>query len=237
MKTFYGLLIALILPFVCGAAENKLADYRLNVAPFRQLTVVDGVSVDYYCNPDSAGWAVFSASPETASQITFQNNKEHLTIQTTADEHPLTGMPKVKVYSASLMNVENSGDSLVRVFLTEPVKEFKARQIGNGTLEIHGVDVQQFDGVVAAGKGGMNVEGKSDKAKFRNVSTGPIMADGLSSREVSCFLFGSGKVYCTPLSYLKILGAGTGKVYYSRLPEKIVNRSIGVKAGMISEEE
>ncbi len=55
--------------------------------------------------------------------------------------------------------------------------------------------------------------------------------------EVSCFIFGSGNVDCAPTRALKVLGAGGGKVYYHTVPEKITNRSIGVKAVAKSEED
>lgn len=235
MKKIVGLLITLLFPTLTYGQESS--EYKLEVLPFNQLTIVDGVKVDYICNPDSAGWAVFTAHPEDASLITFHNSKEHLTIQTTADEHPLAGLPRIKVYSASLKSVENSGDSLVRVFLKEPVVEFKARQIGNGHLEVNGVDAQTFDGVVAAGKGTMEVNGKTDKAKFRNVSSGDIDALSLTAPEVNCFIFGPGSLSCTPGKSLKIMGAGSGKVFYPVKPEKITNRSIGVKSIEGSQEE
>ena len=74
---------------VCARAED--ARYTMNVANFNALTVVDGIGVDYHCNADSAGWVVFTADPDLASKISFTNNKEHLRIQTLADEQPLAG--------------------------------------------------------------------------------------------------------------------------------------------------
>lgn len=218
------------------AITAEAADYSLNVANFCELTVVDGVKVDYVCSADSAGLVVFSAEPEVASKITFSNNKEHLRIQSAADEHPLSDLPKVTVYSASLRSVENSGDSLVRVFVNIPVQKFKARQIGNGTLEIYGVQAEEFDGDVAAGRGSLKVEGKSVKAKFKNVSSGPIDASRLDVYDVNCFIFGAGNIDCAPSRALKVLGAGGGKVYYHVTPGKITNRSLGVKAQARTEE-
>lgn len=208
----------------------EVADYKLNVQNFCELTVVDGVPVEYYCNPDSAGWAVFSCPPELASQIMFSNNAERLTVRTSADEKPIPGIPVIKVYSASLRKVENSGDSLLRVMGIVPVKEFKARQIGNGCIELNNIDCTSFEGNITAGHGSLKIEGKSEKAKLSNVSTGPIDAKGLHTSNVNCFVLGTGDIECSPSGQLKIYGAGSGKVLYYTTPEKISQRSIGVKA-------
>lgn len=211
-------------------AQEQPVDYKLNVSNFCELTVVDGVNVDYHCNADSAGWAVFTCLPSVASKIMFSNNAEKLTIQTDADESAIVGVPAITVYSASLRKCENSGDSLVRVFASVPVKAFKARQIGNGRLEVHGVEANSVDAGITAGKGSIAIDGKTPKATLRNVSTGPIDAVGLIADKIKCYIFGTGDIDCTPDSELRLFGAGTGAVYYHSKPDKIANRSIGVKA-------
>ena len=100
-KTLFAGVMALIAT-ICLPLSAQAADYSLNVANFCELTVVDGVPVDYVCCADSAGMVVFSAEPGDASKITFSNNKEHLRIQSAADDRPLKGLPRVRVYSASL---------------------------------------------------------------------------------------------------------------------------------------
>lgn len=229
MKT--RLLIFLIsIATMFGAAKAQNADYRLNVQNFCELTVVDGINVDYYCRPDSAGWVVFSCEPDIASRIMFDNKAEHLTVQTDADETPIQGVPLLRVYSASLRKIENSGDSAVRAFVEVPVQQFKARQIGNGSLEVHGLDAVIVDAGVTAGCGRLHLDGKADKTTIRNVGTGPIDASGLKSSEVRCFIFGTGDVDCRPKDKLRVFGAGSGIVYYHDKPTKITNRGIGVKA-------
>lgn len=211
-------------------AQEQPADYKLNVSNFCELTVVDGVNVDYHCNADSAGWAVFTCLPSVASKIMFNNNAEKLTIQTDADEQTIIGVPTIKVYSASLRKCENSGDSLVRVFVTVPVKAFKANLIGNGKLEVHGVEANSVDAGIMAGNGTIVINGKAPKVTLRNVSAGPIDAVGLEADKIKCYIFGTGDIECTPHSELRLFGAGTGAVYYHSKPDKIANRSIGVKA-------
>lgn len=224
------LLSLLLIIAAVPALPAQIAAYKLNVQNFGELTVVDGIGVDYYCRPDSAGWVMFFCEPEIAGSIMFSNNAESLTIRTAADETPIEGVPRVKVYSSILRKVENSGDSLVRVMTLAPVEHFKAKQIGNGTLEIFGLTAEQVDASVTAGKGHAHIEGKADRAKLSNVGTGPLDASGLAVGNVNCFVFGTGNIDCAPAERLRIYGAGSGKVIYHTKPAKITNRGIGVKA-------
>lgn len=215
---------------VLASVQAAETVHRIFVDTFTELTVVDGVNVDYYCRPDSAGWAVFVCEPEMAPKITFSNNSRRLSIQTDADEVALVGVPRVTVYSTSLVKVENSGDSLLRVFVTEPVKTFKAKQIGNGSLEVHNIKADHVDAGITAGKGSLSIDGTAAKATISNVSTGPIDASKLDADEVKCVIFGTGDIDCSPKDKLRIYGAGSGAIYYHVNPAKIANRGIGVKA-------
>lgn len=223
--------------FAAFTAAAEEARYSLNVADFSSLTVVDGVNVIYSCNPDSAGWVVFSAEPEIASKLSFSNNKEHLKVQTLADETPIKGTPTVHVYSAALRYAENSGDSTLIVCATVPVQRFTARQIGNGTMEVRGLDAGKFDGDTAAGRGTLVAGGKARQAKLRNVGTGAIDATALACDEINCFIIGPGNINVNTTGSLKISGAGSGKVINRAAASKTVNRSIGVKAVQASEEK
>lgn len=208
----------------------KAEIFRINVEDFSSLTVVDGVGVDYYCNPDSAGWTVFECEPSLAPHIMFSNKKSHLTIQSDAEDSPIQGLPRVTVYSNSLAKVENSGDSLLIVHSTVPVQAFKAKQIGNGDIMVKDIDSKTLDIGITAGKGSISIKGCADKATISNVGTGPIDASELTVGEVKCTVFGPGNVRVTPLRKLTIYGAGSGRILYRTKPEKISNRSIGVKA-------
>lgn len=232
MKQFIAILFLLATAVGLMADETDRAVYRLNVQPFVELTVVDGVAVDYRQNTDSIGWAVFECRPEMAAQIMFSNNAERLTIRTAADEVPIVGVPHVTVYSAALHKVENSGDSLLRVFATPHVHadEFKAKQIGNGRIEIHGINATYFEAGVTAGRGTITVDGMASKARLSNVGTGSVDARDLMAENINCFVFSTGSIDCSPSGRLRIYGAGSGKVFYHVEPEKITNRGIGVKA-------
>lgn len=216
------------------AADDK-ATYKVDVADFTELVVVDGVNVEYHASADSAGRAYFVCPPQMASSIHFDNSKGRLSIRSAADETPIDNLPTVTVYSHALRKVENSGDSIVEVFLSQPVDDLKIKQIGNGTIKVHNVDAGSVDAGVTAGKGSIVADGKAKKLKISNVSAGPVEAAALEAPNVTCMVFGSGNIECNPTESLRIFGAGSGKVYYVTAPTKITNRGIGVRAKPLNE--
>lgn len=228
MKRFFSFFIlAYVLVF---SSYAQTARYSINVENFSELQVVDGVNVDYKCSQDSAGWVVFECEPEMASKITFTNKNSKLTIQTTAEETPYKGMPVVHVYSAALQKVVNSGDSTLTVYSCVPVKKFTARQIGNGNLTVNHLETDKIDVSLTAGKGNIRISGTARNGKLSNVGTGHIYADDLVIDKATCLVLGSGSIYCSPVEILKIFGAGSGQVIYTTAPEKVQNRSLGVKS-------
>lgn len=216
--------------FITLAAPAQSAKYALNVENFSELEVVDGINVEYKCNPDSAGWVAFECEPDMASKITFTNKNNRLTIQSTAEDQPYSDMPTVFVYSAALQKVTNSGDSTLTVHSCVPVKKFTVRQIGNGNLIVDHVQTDKIDVSITAGHGNIRISGNSHNGKLSNVGTGHIYADDLVIEKATCLVLGSGSIYCSPVENLKIFGAGTGQVIYTTTPEKVQNRSIGVKS-------
>lgn len=232
LKTYSALsrvllcLLAGMLPCVLAAQKSH---HVLNVADFNSLTVVDGVHVDYHCSPDSAGMVVIDSTDDLAHKITFQNNKEHLRIQSLAEDTPLVGLPRVRVYSSSLRYVENSGDSLTTVHSTVPVERFTAKQVSNGSLKVRKVKAEQVDVDTAAGKGFVEIFGETTSLKIRNVGNGDIDADGLNAVSASCFVLGPGKVDVNVSGNLRVTGAGAGVVTNHTRARKTMNRSIGIK--------
>ena len=78
-KTFLAIiLLAITANF---AIAQPLSRYELDVKDFTELKVFDGVNVNYVCNPDSVGRAVFIATDELASALMFNNTKGRLEIQ------------------------------------------------------------------------------------------------------------------------------------------------------------
>lgn len=228
MKKFVTSLFAALL-ILSAAAQDKVADYRLRVQNFCELTVVDGVGVDYVSHPDSTGWAVFSCMPDMASHIMFENKAEHLTVKTDADESPIRGIPRVKLYSASLRKVTNSGDSLVCVYASVPSDEFRIHIIGNGAVIAKGVEADNVDVRISSGRGHVFVDGKARTCSARNVGTGLIYAADLRCEDFNGFVLGPGNIHCHPSGTLRIYGAGSGVVYYHSEPAHIKRRGLGVK--------
>lgn len=193
-------LIPIILATAAVAAyAAEPTRYELDVKDFTELKVTDGINVDYRCNPDSAGKAVFNTSPELASAIYFVPGKSKLEIQLATKENgKYDGLPTVTVYSNFLSKVENSGDSLVRVVSIAPGPKFKARVIGNGHLLVRNVKANQVDASIDTGNGTITIYGSADQAKLSTTGKGNIQADGLTANSVKCSLWGTGSIGCSP---------------------------------------
>lgn len=226
---YLAALIILTISSLCVSAQ-EIADYKLEVNDFEQLKVSDGVNVEYHCSEDSAGWAYFSCSPQLAERLLFSNNKSQLVIQVDLQEEVLTGLPTIHVYSRSLNKVENSSDSTIVIASCNPVQQFKARIVGNGTLVVNGLEAGSVDAGINTGKGHLVISGSASRVKLSNVGTGPIEAGGLVSTNVKVVLLGTGDIDCCATESISIYGAGSGKVYYAGNPQKIINRSLGIKA-------
>ena len=221
--------LTLVLGVLAAGAQEKT--YTLNFENFDELQVVDGVNVDYSISTDSAGLVTFSAEPALADILFFETGNGRLKIQVaTDDQGPVYGLPTVRVYSAMLSKVENSGDSTVTVSLSGAVPSFKARVVGNGTVVVRGIYTNNAEGRISTGHGHLVMQGRAARVKLSNVGTGPIEAGALEAKEVKCWLLGTGPIDCFATENLSIVGAGSGKVYYKGNPSKVTNRTLGVKA-------
>lgn len=220
------LLMFAVLTATQGAAQ-ALTRYELDVKDFSELKLTDGINVDYVCNPDSAGKAVFFATPDVASQILFVPNKQKLEIQLSDDEKSRRNLPSVRVYSNILTFVENSGDSMLRVLNVNPCPKFRARVIGNGRIVVRDIKATQVDASLDTGKGSLVIRGTAETANLSCTGTGSITADDLVAETVKCKSFGTGTIGCAPVKNLSVMGM-SGTIYYRGNPA-IKNRSIGVK--------
>lgn len=227
MKLFLTPIIALL--FGVAAYGQNLTKYELKVGEFNELKVVDGINVDYKCNNDSAGLAVFTSVPEKASAFIFNNKKGKLAMQISTESVGMKDMPTVTVYSKYLTKVENSGDSTVRVLSVAKGPKFAATLMGNGRLSVRNIEIVEVNGKIATGNGTLVLDGKCDKANYSFMGTGVIQADGMEAEEVSVKASGTGSIGVWAVKKLSIMGAGSTKVYYKGTPE-IKNRSVGIKA-------
>lgn len=228
MKKLFTLLFFSAIICLKGAAEESTL-HELNIQDFTELKVIEGINVNYVCNPDSAGKAIFTSSNKYASMLIFNNKNSKLEIQLTTNGSSHQDLPTVTVFSRFLSKVENSGDSTIIVYKTAPCSNFKARVIGNGKIIIRDIDVANFDGSIDTGNGQLIVSGACQNAKLSNTGTGTIQADELKSDNTNCRMLGTGTIGCNTNKTLNVSGASSGKVYYKGTPQKIKNRSIGIK--------
>lgn len=227
LKIYHIMFGKVTLAICCAFASVMMAPgvelnrYELDVEDFSQLKVIEGLNVDYKCNPDSAGKAVFYTTPDLASVLMFSNKKGRLDMQISTDGIDYTNLPTITVYSAFLTQVENSGDSTVRVLSVAPGPQFKANVIGNGRLVVRDVDATKVEGSLKTGNGQLVIYGKCTNAQFSLVGTGAIQADELKAQEVKCRIVGTGSIGCSAARELIILGGsmGPGKIYYDGEPK------------------
>ena len=137
MKRF--LLLICIAVSVCAALQAQDDDgvrlYEINVGDFEKLRISDNLNVTYRCNADSAGMAVFMASPHDMRSLMFTNKRHTLTVQVSTErvmsESP---MPHVTIYSSSIKEIENKADSTVIVGSIKSDEKVKFKLTDNGTI-------------------------------------------------------------------------------------------------------
>lgn len=210
-------------------AGAQVSRHEVNVGDFSRLVLLDNINVNYRCNPDSAGYAVFTCDKETADHLMFTlSDKGRLSIQVNDEYERLGNLPTLTLYSSSLDEVENSSDSTLRVSGLQPMKLFKVRLIDNGKVIVRGVRASQLELQILSGKGKIIADGSCDNLSLRLVGTGEIQADQVKSTDVSCRIMGTGTIGCNvDGGNLKVSGSGTGKVYYKGNPSKVTVRKLG----------
>lgn len=228
MKHIFITLLTLAAPII-GMGQSTQR-YELKVNDFKELRVDNDIPVDYYCNPDSAGYAVFTATDAQAGWVLFDNNgRGKLSVQTDTDYPAGEKMPRIRVYSSSLEKVVNSGDSLVKVYNLPAADKFKAVLIGNGRLSVPGVEASTVEASIHSGNGQLTIEGRCTEAKLHLVGTGTILADRLEAVKVKATVVGTGHIGCSPSEAITVMGAGSGSVLYKQAPPTIKSRGVGIK--------
>lgn len=229
MKHIYTAIILAALSCIAAPAQTKKL-YELKVNDFKELRVDNHIAVDYYCNPDSAGYAVFEATDQQAGWVLFDNNgRGKLSIQSDADYPRGETLPHITVYSSSLEKVMNSGDSLVKVNNLPAADSFKAILIGNGRLSVPGVEASKVEASIHSGNGQLTIEGRCTDAKLHLIGTGTILADRLAAVKIKATVVGTGYIGCDPSEAITVMGAGSGKVLYRQAPPTIKSRGVGIK--------
>ena len=210
-------------------ADAQAIRHEVKVGNFTRLALIDDINVNYRCNADSAGLAVIYCPQEIADHLMFSlSNKGRLSIQIDDLYEQLPQLPTITVYSSSLEEAENGGDSTLRVTGLPPMKDFKVRNTDNGKVIVRGVRASQLELQILSGKGKIIADGSCDNLSLRLIGTGEIQADQVVATEVSCRIMGTGSMGChVNGGELKVSGSGTGKVYYKGTPSKVTVRKLG----------
>ena len=224
-------LISIILSVTALFALNAQSSTQrvVNVGDFTRLALIDNINVNYSCNPDSAGLVVFNCSQEIADALIFSiSSNGRLSIQIDDDYERLRNLPTLTLYSSTLEEADNAGDSILRLSQLPPLKNFKVRLTDNGKVILRGVRASQLELQILSGKGKIIADGTCDDLSLRLVGTGEIQADKVKATNVTCRIMGTGSMGCDVQGgELKVSGSGTGKVYYKGNPSKVSVRKLG----------
>ena len=226
-KTLISMILLVATALVVGAQDTR---HEVKVGDFTRLVLLDDINVNYRCNPDSAGLVVFNCSKEIADHLIFSlSDKKRLSIQVDDIYERKGHLPTLTMYSSSLEEAENSGDSVLRISGLPPMKAFKVILVDNGKIIVRGVRASQLDLQILSGKGKIIADGKCDQLSVRLVGTGEIQADKVEAGSVTCRIMGTGSIGCDVHGggELKVSGSGTGKVYYKGTPSKVTVRKLG----------
>lgn len=211
------LLMAFAAVLSFNAAADELSHYNLKLDDFHELKVVDGINVDYHCDPARAGLVEFDALPAVASAVIFEPGNGKLSIKLAASDTPYAGLPTVHVYSSFLSNVSNEGDSTVRVLSVAPGAKFSCRVMGNGLLSVRNVEASSVNATILSGRGMISIFGKCETATLKITGAGQIQADELQATDVNCTATGTGTIHCYATRLLNV-GGLSGKVFYRGAP-------------------
>lgn len=211
------------------ACQAQVTRHEVKVGDFARLSLLDDINVNYRCNADSAGLAVFMCTQEIADHLMFtRNSSGRLSIQVDDAYERQGHLPTITLYSKSLDEIENSGDSTLRISGLPPMKAFKVLLIDNGKVIARGLRASKLELQILSGKGKIIAQGSCDDLALRLVGTGEIQADEVVATNVSCRIMGTGTIGCDVNGGdLKVSGSGTGKVYYKGTPNKVTVRKLG----------
>lgn len=146
--------LSFLLPMVSFAQNSGYESFSLDVKEFNELKVVDGINVEYFCDPSQAGKVKFESTRAMADAIIFEaNGKGKLEVKLAIRDNKYENLPTVRVYSTYLTKVENDGDSTLTVVTSAPGPKFQGKLVGNGRLVVNGVTAARSEFTLATGKG------------------------------------------------------------------------------------
>lgn len=223
------LILTLLACFAVIGVQAQKRHYAVDVHDFTNLDIVEGINVVYTTSADSAGWVSYDCAPAMASHLLFSNDKNTLKVQIDRDGLPNEPLPVLYVKSSNLVKAENSGDSTMVIKNLKPVNTLSLKLMGNGKMTVEDIQADEVDASLSLGKGTITLSGTAKKAKYSNVSTGDILADGLKASFVTCNNTGTGTIRCFSDQTLKVRSVGSGTVVYSGEPRDISKTMLGGK--------
>lgn len=215
-KCFY----LLLLPFIAFSMHAEVQNYKVEVGQFDKIKVQDNVNVVYRCLPDSTGFVQYSGDKEFADAFIITPKTDGtLRIQVSTEDVDNPHLPTLYIYSDFLTSVVNASSFSVLIENPAPCAEFKALQIGNGSISVENVKTNKLLATLNTGNGTVNISGSAVTAILKMVGTGVISADRLRADDVQCKILGSGSIGCWPESKLAVKGIGSTKIYYKGDPK------------------
>ncbi len=206
--------------FSLVAQAQDVQNYKVEVGQFDKLKVLDNVNVVYRCLSDSTGFVQYRGAKEFADAFIITPKSDGtLRIQVSTEDVGHPDLPTLYVYSDFLTEVENSSSSSVLVENPAPCAEFKALQVGNGTVAVDNLKTNKLSATLNTGNGTVNVSGSAVTALLKMVGTGIISADRLEAQDVQCKILGAGSIGCWAVSNLNVRGIGSTKIYYKGDPK------------------
>ncbi|MDE5676111.1 MAG: DUF2807 domain-containing protein [Muribaculaceae bacterium] len=204
---------------VLRTGAQEIGDYKVEVGQFDKVKVCDNVNVVYRCLPDSSGFIQYRGDKQFADAFIITPKDGNLKIQVSTEDVGHPDLPVLYIYSDFLTSVENASNFTFRIEDPAPCAEFKATQIGNGTLSVENVKANKVTASLATGNGMVNISGECRDAVLKMVGTGMIAADRLEADNVQCKILGSGSIGCDAGIELSVRGLGSTKIYYKGDPK------------------
>lgn len=225
MKRFVFIIATLLICAMASAqnrgigTKEKPRKFEQQVGQFDRLKVTDNVNVVYRNVPDSTGLIAYVGEEDFADSFIFTNKNGELRIQVTTEDVGKPGLPTIYAYSDFITLAENDADFTLRVESMAPCPEFKAVEVGNGTVIVDDVKANKVSAMLNTGNGTLTLSGQCGEATYKMIGTGLIQADLLKADKVNCRILGSGSIGCWPLEILDVKGLGSTKIYYKGAPE------------------
>ena len=190
-----------------------------SIGTFHRIELYGNVDVVCHITNDTTSLISFS-HPEYRKLYYITNKRGTLTISVMQEFEGNPDLPKIEVFTDSLSSVNNSYDRILKITGTIISDSFKAKQQGNGTIIIDGLQSDKVSLSSTAGKGTVEVlSGRCCSLSCNITGTGSMEASNFEADKVSCRFFGGGKIICSPLNTLSVFGIGSTKVYYNGNPE------------------